>query len=190
MLFYCIWVASGDLCCRFKCLVKLSAHSLLIILTSVPHFVSYLLTILLFYLNLYSISSPLIFLTEFILSSLFFFPPWLACFSQFYWLLFWHYYVAILTGPDDMPAHIKSSMFGCNLTSAFLFWFNPYILSHLLHTLILTTSWIFRIPITDGKLNMGTWQVLMLPLSMSFDLSMARTMNFNAFTFMLDYVFR
>ncbi|KAJ0024737.1 hypothetical protein Pint_09135 [Pistacia integerrima] len=36
-----------------------------------------------------------------------------------------------LEGPDDMPAHIKSSMFGCSLT----------------------------IPITDGKLNMGTWQV-------------------------------
>ncbi|XP_047980566.1 UPF0047 protein YjbQ-like isoform X1 [Salvia hispanica] len=32
--------------------------------------------------------------------------------------------------PDDMPAHIKSSMFGCSLT----------------------------IPISDGKLNMGTWQ--------------------------------
>ncbi|CAH9114382.1 unnamed protein product [Cuscuta europaea] len=31
-----------------------------------------------------------------------------------------------------MPAHIKSSMFGCTLT----------------------------IPITDGKLNMGTWQDL------------------------------
>ncbi|KDO85315.1 hypothetical protein CISIN_1g025199mg [Citrus sinensis] len=35
-----------------------------------------------------------------------------------------------LEGPDDMPAHIKSSMFGCTLT----------------------------IPITDGQLNMGTWQ--------------------------------
>ncbi|KAF1872859.1 hypothetical protein Lal_00015961 [Lupinus albus] len=35
-----------------------------------------------------------------------------------------------LEGPDDMPAHIKSSMFGCALT----------------------------IPITNGKLNMGTWQ--------------------------------
>ncbi|KAG8070082.1 hypothetical protein GUJ93_ZPchr0006g45617 [Zizania palustris] len=37
-----------------------------------------------------------------------------------------------LEGPDDMPAHIKSSMFGCALT----------------------------IPITDGRLNMGTWQVI------------------------------
>ncbi|KAE8656494.1 UPF0047 protein C4A8.02c [Hibiscus syriacus] len=36
-----------------------------------------------------------------------------------------------LEGPDGMPAHIKSSMFGCALT----------------------------VPITDGKLNMGTWQV-------------------------------
>ncbi|XP_075516669.1 UPF0047 protein C4A8.02c isoform X2 [Primulina tabacum] len=35
-----------------------------------------------------------------------------------------------IEGPDDMPAHIKSSIFGCSLS----------------------------IPITDGKLNMGTWQ--------------------------------
>ena len=33
-------------------------------------------------------------------------------------------------GEDDMPAHIKSSLFGCELT----------------------------IPITDGGLNLGTWQ--------------------------------
>jgi secondary thiamine-phosphate synthase enzyme len=33
-------------------------------------------------------------------------------------------------GDDDMPAHIKSSLFGCELT----------------------------IPITDGRLNLGTWQ--------------------------------
>ncbi|KAK6116823.1 hypothetical protein DH2020_049453 [Rehmannia glutinosa] len=39
-----------------------------------------------------------------------------------------------LEGPDDMPAHIKSSMFGCSLT----------------------------IPITDGKLNIGTWQGIWL----------------------------
>ncbi|KAH6834902.1 secondary thiamine-phosphate synthase enzyme [Perilla frutescens var. hirtella] len=39
-----------------------------------------------------------------------------------------------MEGPDDMPAHIKSSMFGCSLT----------------------------IPITDGKLNMGTWQGIWL----------------------------
>ncbi|KAI4388536.1 hypothetical protein MLD38_000856 [Melastoma candidum] len=39
-----------------------------------------------------------------------------------------------LEGPDDMPAHIKSSMFGCGLT----------------------------IPITDGKLNMGQWQGIWL----------------------------
>mmetsp|Transcript_19035 Transcript_19035/g.53053 ORF Transcript_19035/g.53053 Transcript_19035/m.53053 type:complete len:142 (+) Transcript_19035:209-634(+) len=37
-------------------------------------------------------------------------------------------------GPDDMPAHLKSSMFGCQLT----------------------------IPITDGRLNMGTWQGIWL----------------------------
>ncbi|CAL9075249.1 unnamed protein product [Musa textilis] len=40
-------------------------------------------------------------------------------------------FVCCFAGPDDMPAHIKSSMFGCSLT----------------------------IPITDGRLNMGTWQV-------------------------------
>jgi len=39
-----------------------------------------------------------------------------------------------LEGPDDMPAHIKSSMFGCSLT----------------------------IPITNGQLNMGTWQGIWL----------------------------
>ncbi|CAK8577388.1 unnamed protein product [Lathyrus sativus] len=39
-----------------------------------------------------------------------------------------------LEGHDDMPAHIKSSMFGCALT----------------------------IPITNGKLNMGTWQGIWL----------------------------
>ncbi|KAJ8453257.1 hypothetical protein Cgig2_008141 [Carnegiea gigantea] len=39
-----------------------------------------------------------------------------------------------IEGPDDMPAHIKSSMFGCALT----------------------------IPITNGKLNMGTWQGIWL----------------------------
>ncbi|KAF3446962.1 hypothetical protein FNV43_RR12142 [Rhamnella rubrinervis] len=39
-----------------------------------------------------------------------------------------------LEGPDDMPAHIKSSMFGCDL----------------------------MIPISNGKLNMGTWQGIWL----------------------------
>ncbi|KAJ1260043.1 hypothetical protein BS78_10G201800 [Paspalum vaginatum] len=39
-----------------------------------------------------------------------------------------------IEGPDDMPAHIKSSMFGCSLT----------------------------IPITNGRLNMGTWQGIWL----------------------------
>lgn len=37
-------------------------------------------------------------------------------------------------GQDDMPAHIKSSLFGCELT----------------------------IPITNGKLNLGTWQGIYL----------------------------
>eukprot|EP01018_Ginkgo_biloba_P031993 Gb_13859 [translate_table: standard] len=39
-----------------------------------------------------------------------------------------------MEGPDDMPAHIKSSIFGCSLT----------------------------IPITNGHLNMGTWQGIWL----------------------------
>ncbi|CAO2839609.1 unnamed protein product [Amaranthus hypochondriacus] len=39
-----------------------------------------------------------------------------------------------IEGPDDMPAHIKSSMFGCALT----------------------------IPISNGSLNMGTWQGIWL----------------------------
>jgi len=37
-------------------------------------------------------------------------------------------------GPDDMPAHIKSSIFGCELT----------------------------IPVTNGRLNLGTWQGIYL----------------------------
>jgi len=39
-----------------------------------------------------------------------------------------------LEGPDDMPAHFKSSMFGVSL----------------------------NIPITNGKLNLGTWQGIYL----------------------------
>jgi len=37
-------------------------------------------------------------------------------------------------GPDDMPAHVKSSLLGCSLS----------------------------IPITDGQLNLGTWQGIYL----------------------------
>jgi secondary thiamine-phosphate synthase enzyme len=37
-------------------------------------------------------------------------------------------------GPDDMPAHIKSSILGCQLT----------------------------IPVTSGRLNIGTWQGIYL----------------------------
>lgn len=39
-------------------------------------------------------------------------------------------YIHIEEGKDDMPAHVKSSMFGCDIT----------------------------IPIQDGKLGLGTWQ--------------------------------
>lgn len=38
--------------------------------------------------------------------------------------------VCLTAGDDDMPAHVKSSMFGCSL----------------------------NVPITNGRLNLGTWQ--------------------------------
>lgn len=44
------------------------------------------------------------------------------------------YYQHTLEGSDDMPAHAKSSLFGVSLT----------------------------IPITDGRLNLGTWQGIYL----------------------------
>lgn len=44
------------------------------------------------------------------------------------------YFIHTYEGDDDMPAHIKSSLFGVSLT----------------------------IPITNGKLNLGTWQGIYL----------------------------
>lgn len=44
------------------------------------------------------------------------------------------YYVHTFEGPDDMPAHAKSVIVGASLT----------------------------IPITDGRLNLGTWQGIYL----------------------------
>ena len=44
------------------------------------------------------------------------------------------YYAHDSEGPDDMPAHIKSSLLGTSLT----------------------------IPVTDGSLNLGTWQGIYL----------------------------
>ena len=44
------------------------------------------------------------------------------------------YYIHTYEGADDMPAHIKSSLLGQSLT----------------------------IPITDGRLNLGTWQGIYL----------------------------
>ena len=44
------------------------------------------------------------------------------------------YYIHTLEGSDDMPAHIKSSLFGASL----------------------------KIPITGGRLNLGTWQGIYL----------------------------
>ncbi len=43
-------------------------------------------------------------------------------------------YIHTMEGPDDMPAHIKSSLFGCQLS----------------------------IPVTAGKLAFGTWQGIYL----------------------------
>ncbi|PQO30929.1 YjbQ family protein [Bremerella cremea] len=43
-------------------------------------------------------------------------------------------YVHTMEGPDDMPAHIKAAMLGSSVT----------------------------IPITDGQLNLGTWQGIYL----------------------------
>ncbi|MGI9278660.1 MAG: secondary thiamine-phosphate synthase enzyme YjbQ [Endozoicomonas sp.] len=40
------------------------------------------------------------------------------------------YYRHVLEGPDDMPAHVKSSLWGASVT----------------------------LPITDGRFNLGTWQ--------------------------------
>lgn len=45
-----------------------------------------------------------------------------------------NYYTHTLEGKDDMPAHIKSSLFGVSLS----------------------------IPITHGRLNLGTWQGIYL----------------------------
>ena len=44
------------------------------------------------------------------------------------------YYEHTLEGPDDMPAHIKAALLGNSVT----------------------------VPITDGKLNLGTWQGIYL----------------------------
>lgn len=44
------------------------------------------------------------------------------------------YFVHTTEGPDDMPAHVKSSLLGSGVT----------------------------VPITDGRLNLGTWQGIYL----------------------------
>lgn len=44
------------------------------------------------------------------------------------------YYRHTLEGPDDMPAHLKSSLLGASVS----------------------------LPVTDGRLNMGTWQGIYL----------------------------
>ena len=43
-------------------------------------------------------------------------------------------YIHTIEGPDDMPAHVKSSLLGCSLT----------------------------LPVTNGRLNLGTWQGVFL----------------------------
>lgn len=44
------------------------------------------------------------------------------------------YYIHTYEGEDDMPAHIKSALLGCSLT----------------------------LPVTNGRLNLGTWQGIYL----------------------------
>jgi secondary thiamine-phosphate synthase enzyme len=44
------------------------------------------------------------------------------------------HFVHTMEGPDDMPAHLKSSVFGCSV----------------------------QVPITRGRLNLGTWQGIYL----------------------------
>lgn len=44
------------------------------------------------------------------------------------------YYIHNMEGPDDMPAHIKSSMMGSSVS----------------------------VPVTNGRLNLGTWQGIFL----------------------------
>ena len=44
------------------------------------------------------------------------------------------YYIHTYEGPDDMPAHIKASLMGASVT----------------------------IPVTNGRLNLGTWQGIYL----------------------------
>ena len=44
------------------------------------------------------------------------------------------YYVHTIEGPDDMPAHVKSSLVGASIS----------------------------VPISDGRFNMGTWQGIYL----------------------------
>lgn len=43
-------------------------------------------------------------------------------------------FIHTMEGPDDMPAHLKSSVFGCSV----------------------------QIPVTRGRLNLGTWQGIYL----------------------------
>ncbi|GMP44331.1 hypothetical protein CsSME_00013303 [Camellia sinensis var. sinensis] len=69
-----------------------------------------------------------------------------------------------LEGPDDMPAHIKSSMFGCTLTCGYLFLLigTAFILKFHYQIAIYISLNFCRIPITNGQLNMGTWQGIWL----------------------------
>jgi thiamine phosphate synthase YjbQ (UPF0047 family) len=61
-----------------------------------------------------------------------------------------------------MPAHIKSSMFGCSLTyviSHFLFLPSIMLFFYCVEVFNSLHLALCRIPITDGRLNTGTWQV-------------------------------
>lgn len=61
------------------------------------------------------------------------------------------YYIHTYEGDDDMPAHLKSSILGCSI----------------------------NIPISDGNLNMGTWQGIYLCEHRSFSSSRSITITLN-----------
>ena len=61
------------------------------------------------------------------------------------------YYIHTYEGDDDMPAHLKSSILGCSM----------------------------NIPITNGNLNMGTWQGIYLCEHRDFGSSRSITITLN-----------
>lgn len=62
-------------------------------------------------------------------------------------------YTHTAEGPDDMPAHVKSSLLGCQLTV-------PSTYTAPCTTMLLTLPVLAAV--TAGSLNLGTWQGLYL----------------------------